>query len=147
MTLSPADALCQFIPPFMRFLREGLAELNMSPARFQLLQTLKVNGAQSMIDLADRLSVTKRNVTSLVDGLEKDGLARRRSHPTDRRSTLVELMPEGEAAFAEAAKVQRRHLAELLEGIAPEQREAMAHALTQLIGALSEGRERPEKAG
>lgn len=41
MSLSPFNAICQFIPPFMRYLREGLAGLNMSPARFRILAALR----------------------------------------------------------------------------------------------------------
>ncbi|MEM8916350.1 MAG: MarR family transcriptional regulator, partial [Pseudomonadota bacterium] len=65
--------------------------MNVSPARFQIMQTLSGGSSLSMAELADRLSVTKRNITTLVDGLERDGLASRHPHPTDRRSTLVEL--------------------------------------------------------
>ncbi len=137
MATSPADAICQFIPPFMRFLREGLVELNMSPARFQLLQSLSQGGALSMIDLADRLSVTKRNVTTLVDGLEKDGLATRRPHPHDRRSTLVAITEAGETAFSKAAEVQRRHLQGLLAHLDAKQQEQMTAALSHLTNALT----------
>ncbi|MEM6714428.1 MAG: MarR family transcriptional regulator [Cyanobacteria bacterium P01_D01_bin.6] len=136
MTLSPADAICQFIPPFMRFLRDGLAEANVSPARFQILQALKQNGALSMVEVAKRLSVTKRNITTLVDGLERDGLAARRPHPTDRRSTLVELTPAGEALFARAAEVQREHLKELMANLDTAQQQDMARALTHLTKHL-----------
>lgn len=61
--------------------------------------------------------MTKRNVTVLVDGLEKDSLARRSPHPRDRQSKLAELTPSGEVAFSEAAK---------------EQRDAVANGLTRL---------------
>ncbi|MEO1132471.1 MAG: MarR family transcriptional regulator [Cyanobacteria bacterium J06639_1] len=136
MTPSPADAICQFVPPFMRFLRDGLAEVNMSPARFQILQALKQGGALSMVEVAERLSVTKRNITTLVDGLEGDGLAARRPHPTDRRSTLVELTPAGDAVFVRAAKVQREHLEELMANLDTDQQQDMARALTHLTKHL-----------
>lgn len=136
MTQSAADALCQFIPPFMRYLREGLAKVNMSPARFQIMQALSPQQALSMVELAARLSVTKRNITSLVDGLEKDGLAIRRPHPTDRRSTLVALTPAGAVAFSGAAEVQREHLAALLANLDATQQQEMALALRHLIDAM-----------
>ncbi|MEM1132821.1 MAG: MarR family transcriptional regulator [Pseudomonadota bacterium] len=134
--LSPADTICQFIPPFLRFLRDILAELNMSPARFQILQALKQGGALSMVEVADRLSVTKRNITTLVDGLEKEGLAVRRPHPTDRRSTLVELTSAGEALFTKAAALQKEHLEELLANLEPSRQKDMAQALTDLTNTL-----------
>ncbi|MEL6767963.1 MAG: MarR family transcriptional regulator [Pseudomonadota bacterium] len=136
MTQSAADALCQFIPPFMRYLREGLAEVDMSPARFQIMQALHQQQALSMVDLATRLSVTKRNITSLVDGLEKDGLAARHPHPTDRRSTLVMLTPAGTLAFSGAADVQRDHLTSLLGNLDVTQQKELALTLRHLIDAM-----------
>ncbi|MEM1411276.1 MAG: MarR family transcriptional regulator [Pseudomonadota bacterium] len=140
MPTRPADALCQFVSPFLRFLREGLAGLNMSPARFQLLQTLSMEGERSMNELAERLSVSKRNVTSLVDSLEKDGLAKRQPHPTDRRSTLVVLTPTGAQRFSEAAKLQRTHLEGLLANLNERQQVEMAEALNALTHALTRGK-------
>ncbi|MEM6608482.1 MAG: MarR family transcriptional regulator [Pseudomonadota bacterium] len=140
---TPAETLCQFVPPFIQFLREGLAELNMSPARFQLLQVLSQGGATTMIELAGALSVTKRNVTTLVDGLEKDGLVTRDAHPSDRRSVLVDLTDHGTATFSAAAKVQRGHLDRLLQSLDPAQQAEMAAVLSRLIEALAERKQRP----
>lgn len=89
-----------------------------------------------MVELADRLSVTKRNITTLVDGLEKDGLAARSPHPTDRRSKLVALTGTGERTFREAAKCQRQHLENLIANLEPDQQALMAKALVQLTEAM-----------
>ena len=58
MTISPADAICAFVPPFLKYLREGTSKVDLSPARFQLLQALDQNQPCSMVVLAERLSVT-----------------------------------------------------------------------------------------
>ncbi|MEM9044244.1 MAG: MarR family transcriptional regulator [Pseudomonadota bacterium] len=137
MAISPAEAICQFVPPFMRFLRDGLAELNMTPARFQILQALNQGNGISMNELADRLSVTKRNVTTLVDGLEKEGLAIRKPHPTDRRSTLVSSTPDGKALFQKAADIQQQHLRGLMETLDETQQVEMTKALITLTAVLS----------
>ncbi|WP_419909917.1 MarR family winged helix-turn-helix transcriptional regulator [Hoeflea sp.] len=137
MTISPADAICAFVPPFLRFLREGTAQVDLSPARFQILQALDQEQPCSMVDLAERLSVTKRNITTLVDGLEGDGLAMRRPHPTDRRSKLVALTKDGEATFREAAKFQRKHLESLIANLEPAQQDVLVSALVQLTDAIT----------
>ncbi|MEM1398878.1 MAG: MarR family transcriptional regulator [Pseudomonadota bacterium] len=137
-----ADAICQFVPPFLRFLREGLSKVNVSPARFQIMQTLSGGSSLSMAELADRLSVTKRNITTLVDGLERDGLASRHPHPTDRRSTLVELTPEGNAVLERAAEVQREHLRALLANLDAAQQRQMTEALNHLMNAMVDGSQR-----
>ena len=132
MATSPADAICAFVPPFLRYLREGTAKVDLSPARFQLLQALDHDQPCSMVDLAERLSVTKRNITTLVDALESEGLAARTPHPTDRRSKLVALTEKGESTFREAVKVQRQHLEALVANLEPDKQELMGEALAQL---------------
>lgn len=93
-----------------------------------------------MVDLAERLSVTKRNITTLVDGLEHDGLATRSPHPTDRRSKLVELTSKGETTFREAAKYQRKHLENLVANLEPAEQKLMAQALVRLTDAMTSNR-------
>jgi len=45
--------------------------------------------------MATRLHVSPRNVTGLVDHLERDGLVARVAEPADRRSVLARLTAEG----------------------------------------------------
>src|SRR5437667_5874658 len=46
-------------------------------------------------ELAEQLEVTPRNVTGLIDHLERDGLVERIDDPQDRRSTYARLTPAG----------------------------------------------------
>ncbi|MEA5360020.1 MarR family transcriptional regulator [Amycolatopsis sp., V23-08] len=52
--------------------------------------------------LADALVHSTSGLTRLVDGLERDGYARREVDPANRRATLVVLTPEGLAALENA---------------------------------------------
>ncbi|MEM6653824.1 MAG: MarR family transcriptional regulator [Pseudomonadota bacterium] len=140
MVPTATDAICQFIPPFLRYLREALVGANISPARFQVLQVLSESEPLPMVELARRLAVTRRNVTTLIDGLEKEGLAKRLEHPEDRRSTLIELTDQGRTVFDEAAKLHRIHLEALFENISPAERETVAGALTHLTKVVSSKR-------
>lgn len=54
-----------------------------------------------MGDLAQMLGMTARNVTTIVDGLEHEGLLVRRKHPDDRRAILLELTEKGRAHIAQ----------------------------------------------
>src|SRR5213083_3320058 len=47
------------------------------------------------IELAKAVVLTRSGVTRLVDGLERDGLVRRASCPSDKRGTFVALTSEG----------------------------------------------------
>jgi DNA-binding MarR family transcriptional regulator len=85
-----------------------------------------------MSDLANALGTSGRMVTSLVDGLEAQGLARRRDHPTDRRAILVELV----AAPREArAPLREYHLdaGSLFDGLDPADRDAFLRVAGHLI--------------
>ena len=51
--------------------------------------------SMSMRELAEELGIDPPNATVVVDDLESLGLARRRSHPTDRRAKVVEATRKG----------------------------------------------------
>ena len=52
-------------------------------------------GPTPLGDLAEDLDTTPRNITGLVDNLERDGLVCRVSDPEDRRSVQAQLTPAG----------------------------------------------------
>jgi DNA-binding MarR family transcriptional regulator len=57
-------------------------------------------GRVRMGDLSAALGVTPRNVTTIVDGLEREGLIVRKPDPTDRRAILLELTAKGREHIA-----------------------------------------------
>jgi DNA-binding MarR family transcriptional regulator len=75
----------------------SLGELGLTPARTHLLWELLHRGPSTQRVLAEALSVSPRNVTGLVDGLEQTGFVTRERHPDDRRATLVTLTAHGQA--------------------------------------------------
>lgn len=90
-----AESVGSFAEAFLRWSRAHALGEGRSLPRLRLLYSLHCIGPQKMADLAGALEVTPRNVTALVDGLEGEGLVRRRDHPTDRRVTMVELIDDG----------------------------------------------------
>lgn len=62
-------------------------------------------------DIAAALSITVGGASQAVDRLEKRGHCARRRHPTDRRSSIVELTPAGQALLDTADPVFDRELA------------------------------------
>lgn len=78
------------------------AGLGVTPAQSRLLRTLAHYGSPPrMADLAERLEVVPRAVTSLVDGLEASGKVRRVPDPTNRRVIRIELTDDGHKALSE----------------------------------------------
>ena len=66
-------------------------------ARYEALVLLSFSrrGSLPMRMMGERLQLHPTSITNIVDRLEADGLARRLPHPSDRRTTLVELTPAG----------------------------------------------------
>jgi DNA-binding MarR family transcriptional regulator len=59
----------------------------------------------SMGELAEALGIDRPNATVVVDDLEAQELVRRRPHPTDRRTRLVEATRKGKALARRADEV------------------------------------------
>ncbi|MGD9528907.1 MarR family winged helix-turn-helix transcriptional regulator [Pseudonocardia sp.] len=66
-------------------------------ARYEALVLLSFarTGKLPMRVMGERLQLHPTSVTNIVDRLQADGLVRRTPHPTDRRTTLVEMTAEG----------------------------------------------------
>jgi len=70
---------------------------NLTFARYEALVLLSFSqrGSLPMRVMGDRLQLHPTSVTNIVDRLEQDDLVRRVPHPTDRRTTLVEITDAG----------------------------------------------------
>jgi MarR family transcriptional regulator, organic hydroperoxide resistance regulator len=94
--------------------------LGLSIPQFDLLSTLTEREGISQNELAERLYVTKGNVSGLVDRLVQAGLVERRAIAGDRRSYAMHLTPEGRRLAEAGIKAQRDFVAQTL-GKLPEQ--------------------------
>lgn len=65
-------------------------------------------------DIAQRLAITVGGTSQAVDRLENAGRCIRRANPADRRSSIIELTPEGNALLADALPVFDDELKRLL---------------------------------
>src|SRR5262245_13232140 len=89
------ESLARLTPNWAKWLHQTAEPAGLTPARLRLLGALMLDGPQIMHSLSDRLGVTPRNITALVDALEEEGLVRRVRHPNDRRATVIELTDVG----------------------------------------------------
>ena len=76
---------------------EALKPHGLTFARYEALVLLSFSrrGSLPMRMMGERLQLHPTSITNIVDRLEADGLARRLPHPSDRRTTLVELTTAG----------------------------------------------------
>ena len=64
-----------------------------SSARWQVLGS--VFEPQTVAQIARRLGLARQGVQRVANVLEKEGLVVSKDHPTDRRTKLIELSPQG----------------------------------------------------
>ncbi len=78
-------------------INDALAPLGLNFSRFEVLTLLSFTraGELPMGKIGDRLQVHATSVTNTVDRLVEAGLVERVQHPTDGRTTLARLRPEG----------------------------------------------------
>ncbi len=82
----------------------ALRPYDLSFSRFELLRLLAFSraGALPITKASDRLQVHVTSVTHAIRRLEDCGLVRRRPHPTDGRTTLVEITELGRSTVEDA---------------------------------------------
>lgn len=83
-------------------------------------------------DLAQALQVTSRNITGLVDTLERDTLARRVPDPHDRRSVRVTITSGGLDWLDAFRQPTRRAMATVFRGFSPDDLVRLRHLCLRL---------------
>jgi DNA-binding MarR family transcriptional regulator len=114
---------------FFRFLRlhqrittraaQEYRRVGLSIPQFDLLSTLSEREGVSQQEIAERLYVTKGNVSGLIDRLEASGLVERRELPADRRSYALHLTPQGRRVVEDGMALQRRLVSATLGKLPP----------------------------
>lgn len=82
----------------------ALRPYDLSFSRYELLRLLAFSRAGSLpiTKASDRLQVHVTSVTHAIRRLEADGLVRRAPHPTDGRTTLVQITDLGRSTVEDA---------------------------------------------
>jgi MarR family transcriptional regulator, organic hydroperoxide resistance regulator len=89
-------------------------ECDVTLASLNVLLIIDATPQCRVLDIAQALAITVGGTSQAVDRLEAAGWAVRKANPTDRRSSIVELTPEGAALATRAKPVFDRQLERLL---------------------------------
>ncbi|MGC5346865.1 MarR family winged helix-turn-helix transcriptional regulator [Streptomyces sp. DT24] len=132
-----AEQLLRLTRRLHRIQSRQLEPIGITPAQFRLLRTVAhCDGPPRMADLAQRLDVVPRAVTSLVDGLEASGRVRRAADPANRRVVRVEITEEGRATLRSLRDARRAAAEEILAPLDTEQRETLGELLSALVDGM-----------
>ena len=118
-----------------RLARHGLSE-----GRFVILSMLeRATGALPPSVLAERAGVTKGTITGLLDGLEREGLARRVPDASDGRALLVHATDRGAALARKLLSEHTTWIAGLFAALAESNAGTLSGLLNQVWAATDEG--------
>ena len=130
--------LMRLLHAIRRGQRMRLGERDLSGPRSRVLAAVAEARPVRMGDLAGRLGLTARTITTLVDALEQEGLIERQADQTDRRATLIDMTPTG-CQYYDQVSAGLAELAEQIVGplSAAERRQLLALlARMQLPGGV-----------
>lgn len=110
-------------------------DLAFTPAQSRLLRIVDHyrDTPPRMADLAERLEVVPRAVTTLVDGLEAHGAVRRVPDPANRRVIRIELTESGRATLNTLRSARRAAAEDILAPLSATQREVLGELLSTLV--------------
>ncbi|WP_367821800.1 MarR family winged helix-turn-helix transcriptional regulator [Streptomyces sp. LMG1-1-1.1] len=129
-----AEQLLRLTRRLHRIQKHHLEPVGITPAQSRLLRTVAHFGEPPrMADLAARLEVVPRAVTSLVDGLEAGDRVRRVPDPNNRRVIRIELTDAGRATLRELRSARRAAAEDILAPLTVEQREVLGGLLSALV--------------
>jgi len=100
-----------------------------------VLTTIGLQGAMPLGKLGKELLVTKGNITTIVDHLERDGFVVRVRDKKDRRKMWVQLTHQGELLFKEVLAAYEEEFVPLMRCLSQEE----LKQLSLLLKKMSEG--------
>ena len=102
-----------------RALGERLTEVGLSVAQFDLLACL-IKAEPELLkqsELANRLLVTKGNISGMLNRMTEQGLVTRGDDENDRRSKRIQITAQGRELYQRGRELQDVLLDEMFEGL------------------------------
>jgi DNA-binding MarR family transcriptional regulator len=108
---------------------DALASIGLTPALFGLLNVLGERDGAIQQEIGSAMGIDPSTMVSLLDQLERAGLAKRRPRPTDRRAREVVITPKGRRLVERGRQLASQVDDEVLQGLTGAERR-------QLVGLL-----------
>jgi len=102
------------------------------------LRLLARNDGMSQRDLAETLHLSRPRVTSILQGLEKEGAVRREADTVDQRITRVFLTEAGRRQEIEHREAFEKYLESTIGVLSEQDKKDLARILNQVSGHMSE---------
>jgi DNA-binding MarR family transcriptional regulator len=138
MVVTPEESareLLEVVPIVMSEIRSQMrsrGSLELTVPQFRTLGFVNRNRGSSLCDVADHMGLTPPSASTLVDGLIERGMMTREEHPDDRRRVRLAVTSSGQAILEVSTRGTMAYLAEKLNNVSVEDREAIVKAMETL---------------
>lgn len=116
---------------FRDFDRE-MADLDMTPAIFGVLEVLNFNEGLTQTRLANAIGLDRSSLVPLLDKLQKRNLVAREASLEDRRSNHLHLTPEGKQLLLKAEKRVAQHEARVFGSLTKTEAKQLIKLLSKI---------------
>ncbi len=113
------------------------AQYGVTADQFVLLATLARGNALTQRELARRMPSDPSTVRAMLVLLEKQGLVRRDSHPSDSRARTAALTAAGKRKFQQVFKAGESIRQEMFQALQPGDGAVLTRLLNQVAAALN----------
>ena len=110
----------------------SLAEEDITPSQFAVLEALYHVGPMCLSMLADKILKSSGNLTTVVGNLEKRGLVTRQQSRDDRRFVSAAITDKGKKLIARVFPEHADRIAELMSRLTPREQETLAELCRKL---------------
>ncbi|MFF4922580.1 MarR family winged helix-turn-helix transcriptional regulator [Kitasatospora sp. NPDC001261] len=128
-----------------RRLRQTTDEPRLRGAQVELLRLVMDSPGLRVSEAAEELCLAGNSVSTLVNQLVARNLLRRESDPADRRAALLHATPEAVERIEAWRRRRRALMGDIVAGLPPREREALAAALPALRQVAEGLRTPPEE--
>jgi len=128
-----AENLIAIFPILHKKLFKNMPELKISKQQIALLFHINYENGRPMRYYGEKLTISKPNLTPLVDKLIKDGLIERKENPDDRREIILSITKEGKDTLDEHKELMKKIVLEKLAFLDKDDLSELDNSLNTII--------------
>src|SRR5215213_5288743 len=112
---------------------ERLAEIDLQPPLFRVLNLVDAAEGRSQQAIGESIQIPASRMVALVDDLELRGLVERRPDPKDRRIRALYLTRKGRGMLERGRRIATEHERELTQGLPAADRKMLTRLLQKIV--------------
>lgn len=115
---------------------EAMKNLPIPPSHVKVIIYLAHTGTSSISEIAKNLSISKPNMTPIIDKLINEGMINRYNDPNDRRVLRIELTDKAYQFIKKQEEVIKNNLAKKISSLNSEDLEALSEHVMEITDII-----------